>query len=81
MNPKLATRVITEALYIVKYGATVRQASQALGGCKSTIFKDVTERLMYIDPDLYTLVRKVLDINKEERHIRGGAATKRKYQK
>lgn len=65
--------------YIVKTGSTVRAAATVFNVSKSTVHKDVSERLKYSDPALYKLVRAVLDKNKEERHIRGGLATKRKY--
>ncbi len=59
--------------------ATVRQTAQKFGVSKSTVHKDVSERLIYINPSLASEVRKVLDVNKAERHIRGGLATKEKY--
>lgn len=59
--------------------ATVRQTAQKFGVSKSTVHKDVSERLIYINPALASEVRKVLDVNKAERHIRGGLATKEKY--
>ncbi len=65
--------------YIVKTGSTVRAAAAVFNVSKSTVHKDVSERLRYSDPALYKLVRAVLDKNKEERHIRGGLATRRKY--
>lgn len=65
--------------YIVKNKTTVRAAAKAFGISKSTVHIDVAQRLKRYDPNLYTEVRKVLDINKEERHIRGGLATKEKY--
>ena len=66
--------------YIVKTGATVRAAAAAFGVSKSTVHKDVSYRLYFIDINLYMKVKKVLNINLAERHIRGGEATKRKYQ-
>ncbi len=65
--------------YIVKTGATVRAAAAAFGISKSTVHKDITEKLEKINPSLYRLVKEVLDKNKSERHIRGGEATKQKY--
>lgn len=65
--------------HIVKTGSTVRAAAAVFNVSKSTVHKDVSERLRYSDPALYKLVRAVLDKNKEERHIRGGLATQRKY--
>ena len=74
-------RVITEAEYIIKTGATVRQTAKAFSYSKSNVHKDVTERLIAIDGGLYKKVRKVLNKNLAERHIRGGEATKIKYSK
>lgn len=67
------------ALYIIGTGCTVRQAAKHFGISKSTVHTDITARLMKSEPDLYDKVRLVLDINKEERHIRGGEATRRKF--
>ncbi|MGN1456898.1 MAG: sporulation transcriptional regulator SpoIIID [Acutalibacteraceae bacterium] len=65
--------------YIIKSQATVRKAAKVFGISKSTVHKDVSERLKYINPKLYRKVRMVLETNKSQRHIRGGLATKRKY--
>lgn len=65
--------------YIVESGATVRQTAKKFGVSKSTVHKDVTERLVKINPFLAARIRVVLDMNKAERHIRGGMATKEKY--
>lgn len=65
--------------YIVESGATVRQTAKKFGVSKSTVHKDVTERLVKINPFLAVRIRVVLDVNKAERHIRGGMATKEKY--
>lgn len=67
------------AKYIVENNATVRQTAKKFGISKSTVHKDVTERLPQINPSLAKKARKVLDINKSERHIRGGLATREKY--
>lgn len=67
------------ARYIIDNNTTVRQAARHFGISKSTVHKDVTERLVQVNPSLATETRKVLDINKSERHIRGGLATKEKY--
>ena len=72
-------RVIKCAKYIVDTGCTVRACSAHFGISKSTVHKDVTERLKFVDAYLYEDVRKVLDVNLSERHIRGGLATKQKY--
>lgn len=65
--------------YILDTGATVRAAAKVFKISKSTVHKDVTQRLYYENPQLYREVKKVLEKNKEERHIRGGMATRRKY--
>ena len=72
-------RVIRCAEYIVETGCTVRACSAHFSISKSTVHKDVTERLQYIDMDLFNKTRKVLDVNLSQRHIRGGIATKEKY--
>ena len=69
------------AVYIIETGATVRAAAGHFGISKSTVHKDITTRLQRLQPQLYLEVRAVLDKNKQERHIRGGMATKRKYSK
>lgn len=66
--------------YIIENKATVRAAAGKFGISKSTVHKDVSERLKYIAPQLYEKVKDVLEVNKQERHIRGGLATKRKYE-
>ena len=65
--------------YIAETGCTVRACAEALGTSKSTVHKDVTERLMFIDPALAERVKTVLEINLSERHLRGGESTKQKY--
>ncbi len=72
-------RTILTAEYIIENGATVRSAAKKFGVSKSTVHKDVSERLRYLNPDLYLKVKAVLEKNKSERHIRGGIATKEKY--
>jgi putative DeoR family transcriptional regulator (stage III sporulation protein D) len=67
------------AKYIIDNNATVRQTAKQFGISKSTVHKDVTERLIQINPSLAREARKVLDVNKSERHIRGGLATREKY--
>ncbi len=66
--------------YIVENKATVRRAAKQFGISKSTVHKDVSHRLKYIDSGLYRDVKNVLAVNKAQRHIRGGLATKRKYE-
>lgn len=72
-------RAIKCAEYIIETGCTVRACSAHFCISKSTVHKDVTERLQAVDADLYERVRQVLDLNLSERHIRGGLATKEKY--
>ena len=74
-------RVLKCAEYIVETGCTVRACSAHFSISKSTVHKDVSERLKYIDETLFEEVRSILDRNLNERHIRGGLATKEKYQK
>jgi putative DeoR family transcriptional regulator (stage III sporulation protein D) len=74
-------RAINLAQYIIDTGDTVRGAAKKFGVSKSTVHKDVSERLLHINRVLAIDVRKVLDENKAERHIRGGMATKLKYEK
>lgn len=72
-------RAVAVAEYIVANNATVRQTAARFGVSKSTVHKDVTDRLAAINPALAKQVRSVLDVNKSERHIRGGLATREKY--
>jgi putative DeoR family transcriptional regulator (stage III sporulation protein D) len=72
-------RAVKTAEYIIESGATVRQTAKKFGVSKSTVHKDVTTRLVQINPALADEARKVLEINKKERHIRGGLATREKY--
>ena len=81
MKGYIEERAIDIAHYIVEENATVRQAAKKFGVSKSTVHKDVADRLFTIQPSLAIQARKVLDINKAERHIRGGLATKDKYRK
>lgn len=80
MKDYIRERVIEVANYIFETKATVRQTARVYGVSKSTIHKDVTERLLKIDSELANRVKKVLEFNKAERHIRGGEATRRKYE-
>lgn len=79
MRKYIENRAVEIGKYIATTHQTVRQAACHYGVSKSTVHKDVTERLDDIDPDLAAEVRSVLDINKAERHIRGGMATRKKY--
>ena len=74
-------RAIELGEYIVEHDATVRKTAKKFGISKSTVHKDVAQRLKYVDPQLYQKVKAILDENKAQRHIRGGIATKLKYQK
>ena len=65
--------------YIIESKATVRSAAKKFGISKSTVHKDVSQRLKSVNPDMYKEVRQILDTNKNQRHIRGGIATKNKY--
>lgn len=79
MKAYIEERAVEIGTYIIDSNATVRQTAKKFGVSKSTVHKDVSERLAYINPVLAKEVRKVLDVNKAERHIRGGLATKEKY--
>lgn len=74
-------RAVTLGLYIIENNATVRQTAKEFNISKSTVHKDVSERLKTINPSTYQQVKAILEHNKNERHIRGGLATKTKYQK
>lgn len=80
MKGYIEERAIGLAEYIIEKKTTVRSAAKKFGISKSTVHKDVTERLVQINPNLANEVRMVLEENKSERHIRGGQATKAKYQ-
>lgn len=79
MKEYIEERAIEIANYIIEEKATVRQTAKKFGVSKSTIHKDCTERLLQINPTLAHRARQVLDVNKSERHIRGGLATREKY--
>ena len=79
MRNSVEERAVLLGKYIVDTGATVRVCAQKYGVSKSTVHKDVSDRLKFLDEDLYLKVKKILDFNKSERHIRGGIATKNKY--
>lgn len=80
MWEQIEERTRKNAEYMIETGATVRACAKYFGISKSTVHKDVTERLVSIDPALHDAVKKVLDVNLKERHIRGGCATKRRYE-
>ena len=79
MKDNLNKRACELAVYMIETGATVRAAAQHFGISKSTVHKDLTQRLDRCNHALYLQVREILDLNKQERHIRGGMATRRKY--
>jgi putative DeoR family transcriptional regulator (stage III sporulation protein D) len=78
---EIQERPIVLGRYIVEHNATVRSCAKVFGVSKSTVHKDVTQNLMVLQPALCEDVKRVLNKNKSERHIRGGMATKLKYQK
>ena len=80
MKSDAYARCVDIATYITETGATVRQAAKKFGVSKSTVHKDVTERLYSVNRPLYEQTQRVLAQNKSERHLRGGAATKAKYE-
>ena len=79
MADSIEQRACDLAVYIIETGATVRAAAHHFGISKSTVHKDLSQRLPYCNKALYQQVRKILDVNKAQRHIRGGLATKEKY--
>ena len=79
MKSETCDRAVILGEYILDTGATVRATAKVFKISKSTVHKDVTERLSHDNPQLYKEVKAVLEKNKQERHIRGGMATKRKY--
>ena len=80
MADTIDKRACELAVYMIETGATVRCAAEKFGISKSTVHKDIQNRLPRYNQVLYQQVRKVLDTNKQERHIRGGMATKKKFQ-
>ena len=79
MHTNIEQRACDLAVYIIENKSTVRAAAAQFGISKSTVHKDITERLVKVNPALYRQVRELLDLNNAERHIRGGLATRRKY--
>ena len=79
MSLTAEVRAVVLGKYIAETGATVRAAAKVFGVSKSTVHKDITEKLRDYDFTLYERVHRVLEINKLERHIRGGLATRKKY--
>ena len=81
MADTIEKRACELAVYIIENGATVRATAQHFGISKSTVHKDLTQRLPYCSRSLYLQVREILDLNKAQRHIRGGIATRNKYKR
>jgi putative DeoR family transcriptional regulator (stage III sporulation protein D) len=79
MSDTIEERACQLAVYMIETGATVRSAARHFGISKSTVHKDLQQRLPQCNRQLYLQVRQVLDTNKQQRHIRGGQATRRKY--
>jgi len=79
MNKSIETRVLELSEYIIQNKSTIRETAKFFGISKSTVHKDLAQRLKNINFSIYTDVKKILEINKSERHIRGGFATKNKY--
>lgn len=79
MKTNIEERACDLAVYIIENKATVRSAAKQFGISKSTVHKDLSERLEHVNRVLYVQVKEVLDLNKAERHIRGGNATRKKY--
>lgn len=79
MKQNIEERACELALYIIETKSTVRAAAKHFGISKSTVHKDLSERLQYINYSLYVQAKEILEINKSERHIRGGLATREKY--
>ncbi len=79
MREHIEARVLDAAAYILSTGATVRQCARRLDVGKTTVHKDMRDRLPLVSPALAAAVARVLQFNKADRHIRGGDATRRKY--
>ena len=79
MKENMEERAERLALYIIENRTTVRAAAQKFGISKSTVHKDISERLPQVNGALYSQVKEVLEVNKAQRHIRGGIATRKKY--
>lgn len=79
MSKPLEERACALAVYMIETGATVRSTAKHFHISKSTVHKDISQRLEHYNPPLFAQVRQILDKNKQERHIRGGLATRKKY--
>ena len=81
MDKRIINRVIEEGNYIIKTGKTVREMAKIFNVSKSTVHKDLSDRLLEIDANMYNKVAKILQYHINIRHIRGGESTKKKFQK
>ena len=81
MNHELNKRIVEEANYLISTKQTIREVAKFFKRSKSSIHKDMQERLKFVSPELNGIVKKILDQHKKERHIKGGMATKEKYTK
>lgn len=81
MKDNAQGRAVILGEYIIETGATVRAAAKKFHVSKSTVHKDVSDRLRTVNPQLYGEVRQILEVNKAQRHIRGGIATREKYRR
>ena len=81
MNKAILNRVINEGNYIIKYGKTVRETAKEFKVSKSTVHKDLKDRLKLIDQEAYSRIKKIIKYHTETRHIKGGESTKKKFQK
>lgn len=79
MNKQIYNRVIDESFYIVDTGKTIREVAEVFGVSKSTVHKDMRERLLEIDEEMYSKVSSILEYHIDIKHIRGGESTKRKF--
>ena len=79
MTDDMERRACDLAVYIIENRTTIRATAKRFGISKSTVHKDLTQRLKHCDKDLYIQVKELMEVNKAERHIRGGLATKQKY--
>lgn len=81
MKDYIAQRAVDLAHYIIDNNSTVRKTARVFNVSKSTVHKDIHDRLQTLNPELYRKAQRVLEVNKAERHLRGGMATKAKYSK
>jgi len=79
MNTYIENRILEEAAYIISTKDNIRATAKKFGVCKSTVHRDMRERLLKVNPQMYQTIEKIMDFNKAERHLRGGEATRRRY--